>query len=103
VALSGGNSHTSVVRSMNSSALTVATDGSPAAARSRAPRARSKRPLEATTMRSVTSRSTGLPGRWNVPQAHDPPAALPLTQMISPRSRNPSSCNTVVTSAESDR
>ena len=40
--------------------------------------ARSKRPLLATTTRSVTSRSTGLAGRWNEPQAQEPPAPARL-------------------------
>src|SRR5215210_5469471 len=56
---------------MNSSLKSVAVDGRPSAWRWRAGTARSKRPLLAMTMRSVRSRSTGLPGRWKEPQAHD--------------------------------
>jgi hypothetical protein len=88
---------------MNSSALTVAADGNPAFDRTRPDCARPKRPLDAITIRSVRSRSTGLPGDWKVPQAHDPPAALPLTQMTSPRSSRPSPCRMSVTSDASER
>ncbi len=65
--------------------------------------ARSKRPLLAMTIRSVTSRSTGLLGRWNVPHAHEPPAARPFHQTTSPRSSSPRSWRISVTSPPSDR
>ncbi len=61
--------------------------GSESPSRSSGDRARSKRPLEATMIRSVMSRSTGFPGRWYVPQAQEPPAAWLFCQMISPRIR----------------
>jgi hypothetical protein len=60
--------------------------------------------LLAMTIRSVTSRSTGLAGLWNVPQAHDPLAPRAFSQMTSPRSKSPSSSWRIpMTSAASDR
>ena len=76
---------------MNSSRVIVAVDGRSRPSRCAGVRARSKRPLLAMTTRSVMSRSTGLAGRWNVPQAHDPPAARPFHQITSPRSSRPRS------------
>ena len=86
LALSGAISQMSVVASMNSSRNMVALEGSPCSWRWRAVRARSKRPLLAMTTRSVRSRRTGLPGRWNDPHAQEPPAPRPFHQMTSPRS-----------------
>ncbi len=104
VALSGAISHTSSVASMNSSAVVVASWGSPAAARRRRSSARSNRPLDATTTRSVRSRSTGLAGLRNDPQAQLPPAPRALRHTTSPRSSRPSrSCRMPITSADSDR
>ncbi|MEZ5250690.1 MAG: hypothetical protein R2713_16220 [Ilumatobacteraceae bacterium] len=84
--------------------MRLLTAGSPRRARFFASTARSKRPLLATTIRSLTSRSTGLPGRWNDPQAHDPDAPRCFTHTISPRSSiRRSSCRMEVTSADNDR
>ena len=49
-----------MVCAMKSSAPMVDSWGSPSVARRRTDRARSNRPLLATTTRSLTSRSTGL-------------------------------------------
>ena len=57
---------------MKSSAEIVLSDGNPSSRRWSTLRARSKRPLLATMIRSVTSRSTGLVGLRNDPHAHDP-------------------------------
>ena len=81
VALSGASSHTSSVASMNSSAVVVASDGRPSAVRFGPLTARSKRPLLAITTRSVRSRSTGLAGCLNDPQAQLPPAPRALRQI----------------------
>ena len=89
---------------MNSSALAVPSDGSPRVDLSAADSARSKRPLDAITTRSVRSRRTGLAGRWKLPQAQLPAAPSALRQMTSPRSNSPwSSCRIPITSDESER
>ena len=86
---------------MKSSVLTVLSCGRPRAARCLVVRARSKRPLLATMMRSVMSRSTGLVALRNDPHAHEPLAPSPFCQMISPRSSMPrSSWRMPMTSAE---
>jgi hypothetical protein len=90
VALSGASSHTSRVASMNSSAVAVARWGRPAAALSARETARSNRPFDATTTRSVRSRSTGLAGLQNDPHAQLPPAPRALRHTTSPRSSRPS-------------
>ena len=85
---------------MKSSAPMVLSWGNPSRRRSLGLRARPKRPLLATTTRSVTSRSTGLAAERNEPQAHEPLAPSPFCQTISPRgSRCRSSCRMVMTSA----
>ena len=90
--------------SMNSSAEDVASCGRPAAARCERSTARSNRPFDATTTRSVRSRRTGLAGLRNDPHAQFPPAPRALRQTISPRSSSPSrSCRMPMTSAESER
>ena len=63
---------------MKSSVPIVLRWGSPSAARCFTVRARSKRPLLATTTRSVTSRRTGLAALRNEPHATDPDAASAL-------------------------
>ena len=61
---------------MKSSVPIVLRWGRPSAARCLTVRARSKRPLLATTTRSVMSRSTGLAALRNDPHAHEPVGAL---------------------------
>src|SRR5918997_1838218 len=77
-ALSGGISHTSRVRAMNSSVMRVLSDGRPSARRCLTDRARSKRPLLATTTRSVMSRRTGFAAPRNDPHAPGAAGALAL-------------------------
>ena len=86
---------------MKSSAETVLSDGNPSSRRCSILRARSKRPLLATMIRSVTSRSTGLVGLRNEPHAHDPLAPTLFCHTISPRSNRPRrSCRMCTTSDE---
>ena len=81
---------------MNSSPGTVASPRG----RSGGPATRSKRPLLAMITRSVVSRSTGLAGERNEPQAHDPLAPRCFCHTTSPRSsKRRSSCRIDVTSA----
>ena len=70
---------------MKSSAPMLLSWGSPSRLRSLGLRARPKRPLLATTTRSVTSRSTGLAAERKEPQAHEPLAPSPFCHTISPR------------------
>ena len=66
--------------------------------------ARSKRPFDAMTTRSVRSRSTGFDAFMYEPNAHDPAAPLAFTQTTSPRSSIASSSwRMVVTSPASER
>ena len=89
---------------MNSSAVVVGRVGQALARALRPVRARSNRPLEATTTRSVRSRSTGLAGLQNDPHAQLPPAPRALRHTTSPRRSRPSlSCRMPMTSADSDR
>jgi len=68
-----------------------------------APRARSKRPLLATTMRSLTSRSTGFAAEPYEPHAQDRSRPRPWTQTIRREGGARSSCRIVMTSDASDR
>ena len=89
---------------MNSSAVVVATWGRPSRSRCTRATARSNRPFDATTTRSVRSRSTGLAGLRNEPHAQFPPAPRALRHTTSPRSSRPNlSCRMPMTSADSDR
>jgi len=49
-------------------------------------------PFEKTSRYSCTSRRQGFDADWKEPQAHDEPALADLSQMISPRIKNPISC-----------
>ena len=86
---------------MKSSAAMVLSCGRPSRRRSFGLRARPKRPLDATTTRSVTSRNTGLAAERKEPQAHEPLAPSPFCHTISPRgSRRRSSWRMAMTSAD---
>ena len=74
---------------MKSSDEIVDSCGRPSAARCSTDRARWNRPLLATTIRSVTSWSTGLEALRNDPHAQLPVAPAPFCQTISPRSSRP--------------
>ena len=99
-ALSGGIDHTSSVDVTKSSVPIELRWGSPSAARWAVVRARSKRPLLATTTRSVRSRSTGLAALRNEPHATEPDAPSALRHTISPRSSSPRSSKMRLTSAD---
>ena len=66
--------------------------------------ARSKRPFDAMTTRSLRSRSTGFDAFMYEPNAHEPAAPFAFTHTTSPRSsRASSSWRIVVTSPASER
>ena len=86
---------------MNSSVVTVFSWGRPSSSLRLGRRARSNRPLLATTTRSVTSRRTGLEALRKDPQATEPVAPSAFCQTTSPRNSRPSSsCRIRITSAE---
>lgn len=93
----------SFVQAMKSSRSIVETNGSPSSCRCFLSGALWKRPLLATSTRSVKSRSNGFDADIHEPHAQFPDDPAALTQMISPRGKKHRSSRMVQTSFARDR
>ncbi len=101
---SAGMCQTSRVQAMKSSLDMVALQGRPTSWRFLAEMARSKRPFEATMIRSVRSRKVGFDGFMNDPQAQLPDAPAAFDHTTTPRSpARQSSSRIRMTSEERER